>query len=55
MRKFDKISDHILIDMHHKRKREQEKIMDENKKIALRVINQGPKIETKVSNWSIPH
>jgi hypothetical protein len=39
--------------MHEKRYRELEKINQENRRIALRVIRQGSKLNLRTSDWSL--
>jgi hypothetical protein len=43
-RKTEPVEDHRLLAMHEKRCREQQQINEENKRIALRVIQQGSKL-----------
>jgi hypothetical protein len=52
-RRHDKIEDRYMLAMHEKRCREQEKINEENKKIALRVIQQGSTIDLRRTDWSL--
>jgi hypothetical protein len=47
-----KMEDKYALAMHEKRYREQERINEENKKIALRVISQNPTVDNRSSDWS---
>jgi hypothetical protein len=40
--------------MHEKRYREQQQINEENKRIALRVIQQESKVQVRHSDWTHP-
>lgn len=52
-RRADKPEDRYTVALHEKRYREQLKINEENRRIALRVIRQGSKLNLRTSDWSL--